>query len=373
MPGRCKIILVVSTRPNYMKVAPILPLLKESADLFQPLLVHTGQHYDVQMSDVFFRDLGLPEPDRHLGVGSGRHGEQTARALVAFEEVLLEEDPDLVVVVGDVNATLACALDAAKLCIPVAHVEAGLRSRDRRMPEELNRLLTDVLSTFLFTPSPDADSNLLGEGIDPERIHLVGNVMIDSLRRLEPAAVRCDVVRRLGLTEGEYGLLTLHRPSNVDDPAVFGGILDAIGRIQEDLPIVFPLHPRTRARAAQFDLEGAFAGMANVVSTDPVSYVESLKLQMSARLVMTDSGGIQEETTAFGVPCLTLRENTERPVTVEVGTNVLVGVDPSDIVKGATEVLEGLHKRGRLPDLWDGRAAVRIVETLRDHLRTGSV
>lgn len=360
--------LVVSARPNFMKAAPVLSRLKGLPELFQPLLVHTGQHYDVQMSDVFFGELGLQEPDYHLGVGSGTQAEQTAGVMVAFEGVLLKERPDLVVLVGDVTPTVACSIDAAKLCIPVAHVEAGLRSGDRRMPEEINRLVTDALSTFFFTPSPDGDANLLREGVAREQIFCVGNVMIDSLRRLEPMADRSDAVERLGLKEKGYALLTMHRPSNVDEPGVLKGILSAVDRVQSKLPVVFPLHPRTRARIAEFGLEGMVEGMKNLKVTEPVGYFDILKLQKAARLVLTDSGGIQEETTVLGVPCLTLRENTERPVTVEVGTNTLVGMDPKRIVETTQRVLEGKYKQGRIPDLWDGQAAGRIVEALQERL-----
>lgn len=362
------IIIVVSARPNFMKVAPILSHLKAMPDVFRPLLVHTGQHYDVQMSDVFFRELGLPKPDYHLGVGSGTDAEQTAGVMVAFEEVLLKTMPDLVVVVGDVTPTMACSINAVKLWVPVAHVEAGLRSGDRRMPEEINRIVTDAISSFFFTPSPDGDANLIRAGVVPERIFCVGNVMIDSLCRLEPLADGSDVVERLGVEEKGYALLTMHRVSNVDQQDVLKGILNAVEQIQRELPIVFPLHPRTRKRIAAFGLEGMVGGMKNLKVTEPVGYFDILKLQKAARLVLTDSGGIQEETTALGVPCLTLRENTERPVTIEVGTNTLVGVDPKAIVETTQRVLKGDYKQGRVPDLWDGHAAERIVGVLREQL-----
>jgi UDP-N-acetylglucosamine 2-epimerase (non-hydrolysing) len=316
------------------------------------------------MSDVFFQELGLPEPDHHLGVGSGTQAEQTAGVMVAFEQILLKERPDLVVVVGDVTPTVACSLDAAKLCVPVAHVEAGLRSGDRRMPEEINRIVTDALSTFFFTPSPDGDANLLREGVALERIFCVGNVMIDSLRRLEPLADRSDVLERLGLEENGYAFMTMHRPSNVDDRSVLKGILGALEEIQKELAVVLPLHPRTGGRIAEFGLEGMVNRMENLKMTEPVGYLDSLKLQKAARLVLTDSGGIQEETTVLGAPCLTLRENTERPVTVEVGTNTLVGMDPVAILETARQVLDGKYKQGRIPDLWDGRTSDRIVSVL---------
>ena len=360
-----KLILVVAARPNFMKIAPIQAELARFPGDFQPVLVHTGQHYDARMSDVFFQDLGIPEPDYHLGVGSGTHAEQTGRTMMAFEPVLASEAPALVVVVGDVNATVACAVDAAKIGIPVAHVEAGLRSRDRTMPEEINRVLTDAISDLLLTPSADANENLKQEGVVEARIRLVGNVMIDSLRRLEGKADASPVLESLGVAPGAYALMTLHRPSNVDDRGIFEGILSALAPIQRRVPVVFPAHPRTRKMIDQFGMGDRVAGMAGMKLTDPVGYLDFLKLQKHAALVLTDSGGIQEETTALGVPCLTLRENTERPVTVEVGTNTLVGMNPARIVAEAQTVLDGRYKAGRIPDLWDGRTAERIVATFR--------
>ena len=347
-----------------MKIAPVLEAMAARAGAFEPILVHTGQHYDIRMSDVFFQELGLPEPDHHLGVGSGTHAEQTSRVMAAFEQVLIQEKPGLTVVVGDVNPTLACAIDSAKLHIPVAHIEAGLRSGDRSMPEEINRILTDAVSDILFTPSKDADENLAGEGIPPNRIFRVGNVMIDTLRRLETAADRSDILERLSVAPGEYALMTLHRPSNVDDRDILAGIMDAVDRIQTRMPVVLPAHPRTRARLEAHGLLSRVLGMGQVTLSEPVGYLESLKLQKAAAMVLTDSGGIQEETTALGVPCLTIRENTERPVTIEEGTNVLVGTDPEAILNAAWQVMEGRGKGGRLPDLWDGQAAGRIVTAL---------
>jgi len=360
-----KLILVVAARPNFMKIAPIQAELAKSPDAFQPVLVHTGQHYDARMSDVFFQDLGIPEPAYHLGVGSGTHAEQTGRTMMAFEPVLASEAPDLVVVVGDVTATVACAVDAAKMGIPVAHVEAGLRSRDRKMPEEINRVLTDAISDLLLTPSADANQNLKQEGVAEARIRLVGNVMIDSLRRLEDRADASPVLESLGVAPGAYALMTLHRPSNVDNRTILEGILSALHPIQRRVPVVFPAHPRTRKMIDQFGMGDRVTEMTGLKLTDPVGYLDFLKLQKHAALVLTDSGGVQEETTALGVPCLTLRENTERPVTVTVGTNTLVGMNPDRIVAEAQAVLDGRYKAGHIPDLWDGRTAKRIVAAFR--------
>jgi UDP-N-acetylglucosamine 2-epimerase (non-hydrolysing) len=358
---RPKIIHVVGARPNFMKIAPVMQAI-DRAGFAQQRLVHTGQHYDLVMSDVFFADLGMPAPDIHLGVGSGSHAEQTARVLVGFEKVCLEERPDLVVVAGDVNSTMACAIDCAKLRVPCAHVEAGLRSFDLDMPEEVNRIVTDRLCEILFTPSPDGDQNLLREGTDPSRIFRVGNVMIDTLLALLPKARATGSPARLGVVPGHYAVLTLHRPSNVDDPEVLGGLLDALVAIQRELPVVFPVHPRTRKRLEEFGL-GARSSALRLC--EPLGYLDFLGLTSQARLVLTDSGGLQEETTALGIPCLTLRENTERPITVDEGTNVLVGVDPTRILAAALEALSGAARTGRIPVLWDGKASERIAEVLR--------
>lgn len=372
MPSdRMKIILVVGARPNFMKIAPILEELEKYPDEFDPYLVHTGQHYDEKMSKIFFEELGLPEPDRYLGVGSGSHAAQTAKVMIAFEEVLTEEQPDLVLVVGDVNSTVACSLDAVKLHIPVGHVEAGLRSRDRTMPEETNRLVTDAISDLLFTTCRDADENLLQEGVSREKIFFVGNVMIDSLRKFEHLAESAPILDTLGLEPEGYGLVTLHRPSNVDQLEHFEGIIRAFGEIQTRLPLIFPIHPRTEKMIAGLGLQSQVAAMEKLKFIAPVGYLDFLKLQKNARLVLTDSGGIQEETTVLGVPCLTLRENTERPITVEVGTNQLVGVDRERIVRAAMEILDGGGKRGRIPEGWDGKAAARIVEGLGKALVSG--
>ena len=362
--ARMKILHVVGARPNFMKMAPILAALRKTPGVEQ-ILVHTGQHYDAKMSDVFFQDLGMPAPDVHLGVGSGSHAQQTAKVMVEIEPVLLREKPQVVVVAGDVNSTIAVALVAAKLGIPVAHVEAGLRSRDWTMPEEINRVLTDRLSTLLFTPSPDGDANLALEGIDPRRVHLVGNVMIDSLRAALPRARESKIHQQLEIARGGYALATLHRPANVDEPAALAKVLAALIEVSVFLPVVFPIHPRTRARLEADPTTRAQVQSARALKLiEPLGYLDFLALTESARLVLTDSGGIQEETTALGVPCLTLRENTERPITVDVGTNTLVGMDPGQIVPAASAVIEGRGKKGSIPDLWDGHAAERIASIL---------
>ncbi len=360
-----KIINVVGARPNFMKIAPIVEEMHKHPDI-ESILLHTGQHYDAAMSRVFFDELGLPKPDIYLGIGSGSHAEQTARVMTAFERVLLEHRPDLVVVVGDVNSTLACSVTAAKLWIPVAHVEAGLRSFDRRMPEEINRLVTDTLSDYLFTTSRGAGENLLKEGVPPEKIHFVGNVMIDSLNKHRAHAKGLGTPARFGLAPGGYALLTLHRPSNVDVPEILAGILDALSTIQADLPILFPAHPRTVKRIAEYRLQDRLNAAPALQIVEPLGYLEFLDLMMHARLALTDSGGIQEETTILGIPCLTMRENTERPITITAGTNTLVGTDPQQIVAGARKILMGSSKSGRVPELWDGHAAQRIVAIIKE-------
>src|ERR1044072_2962546 len=332
---------VVGARPNFMKVAPIMAAMKRRSQAFQPLVVHTGQHYDAAMSDSFFRDLELPQPDTHLGVGSASHAAQTAAVMERFEPVVLSEKPDWVLVVGDVNSTIACALVCVKLGVKVAHVEAGLRSRDRSMPEEINRLLTDQIADLLFTPSQDANENLLAEGIPPERICFVGNVMIDSLQYNLTAARAQHTRERLNLNGVDYALLTLPRPSNVDRRESFERILDALEAIATKLPIVFPVHPRTQKTIAELGLSERGEAIKDLRTIEPLGYLDFLNLSSSARLVLTDSGGIQEETTALGIPCLTLRENTERPITVEMGTNVIVGTNATKIIAAANAALDG--------------------------------
>ena len=360
---RIHILAVAGARPNFMKVAPILREL-HARRTFRPRLVHTGQHYDAAMSDGFFRDLGIPEPDVNLGVGSGSHGEQTAEVLRQMERVLLEDPPDAVLVVGDVNSTLAATLAAVKLGIPVAHVEAGLRSFDRGMPEEINRLMTDAVSHWLFTTEPSGEENLRREGIPAERIHWVGNVMIDTLFAHLERARALDTPERLGLRPGAYAVLTLHRPSNVDEPERLRRLFEVLEEVHRELPVVFPVHPRTQASISRL-LGGQAPGL---LLTEPLGYLDFLRLMADAKLVLTDSGGIQEETTVLGVPCLTLRDNTERPVTVTQGTNRLVGADPATIRAEVAKILSGADRRGAIPERWDGAAARRIVDVLERDL-----
>jgi UDP-N-acetylglucosamine 2-epimerase (non-hydrolysing) len=366
--GRMRVMVVAGARPNFMKVGPVLAALRAAGDT--PILVHTGQHYDARMSDAFFVDLGIPEPDHHLGVGGGSHAVQTARVMEAFEPVLVAERPDWVVVVGDVNSTLACALVASKLrdglgC-RIAHVEAGLRSHDWRMPEEVNRVLTDRLSDLLLTPSRDAHPNLLAEGIPAGRAVFVGNVMIDTLVSQLAAARALDLPGRLGLSRGGFVLSTLHRPSNVDDPGNLGAVLGALQAVSRELPVVLPLHPRTRNRVTEFGLGAALDGLTVL---EPVGYREMQSLADAAAVVLTDSGGLQEETTYLGVPCVTLREQTERPVTVTEGTNRMAPwpLTTDGVFEAAREARAGgrLEPGARVPEGWDGRAAERIVAALR--------
>ena len=358
-----KIALVVGARPNFMKVGPVYFELKKHSK-YTPLLIHTGQHYDQNLSQIFFEQLGFPKPDVYLGVGSGTHGVQTAKIMIAFEQFLLHEKPDLVLVAGDVNSTVACAIDAVKLHIPVAHLEAGLRSYDRRMPEEINRIETDCISSMLLTPSKDADENLLQEGISEDKIFLVGNAMIDSLIHYEKQAENSQTMDDLGLEKHSYALITLHRPSNVDDKENLEIILDAFSEIAEKIPLIFPMHPRTRKQLSVFGFENKVNKIANLKLIDPIGYLDFLKLEKYAKFVLTDSGGIQEETTVFGVPCLTLRENTERPITIEIGTNQLVELNKNAIVQKTNEIFNGKYKKGSIPPLWDGHTAERIVEVM---------
>ncbi|MEQ1761900.1 MAG: UDP-N-acetylglucosamine 2-epimerase (non-hydrolyzing) [Pyrinomonadaceae bacterium] len=358
-----KILIIVGARPNFMKAAPICAEMKRRPDEFDVKVVHTGQHYDAAMSDSFFKDLALPAPDFHLGVGSASHAEQTAKIMLAFEPIVLAEKPDWVVVVGDVNSTVACALVASKLGVKVAHVEAGLRSFDRTMPEEINRIVTDSISDLLFTTEESANVNLRREGIDPERVKFVGNVMIDSLVQNLERLKESNILADLGLNAREFAVLTLHRPSNVDSRETFEPLLNSLIEISERIPIIFPAHPRTRAKIDEFGLRDSIEA-SGLRLVDPLGYLDFLALYSQAKLVMTDSGGLQEETTYLGIPCLTIRENTERPVTIAMGTNRLIK-DPISLKRAAFDLLDATaHASKSIPPLWDGKAAVRICNEL---------
>lgn len=362
-----KIINVVGARPNFMKMAPIIEAMNLYPDKIEHMLVHTGQHYDEKMSQSFFVDLGMPKPDINLEVGSGSHAEQTAKIMVEFEKVCLQHSPDLVVVVGDVNSTMACTITAKKLGIKVAHVEAGLRSRDMSMPEEINRLCTDVLCDYLFTTDHFAGENLAAEGVSGDKVFFVGNVMIDTLMKHRVMAAQSKFGEKLGLKRGEYATLTMHRPGNVDDKQTLLGILEALKEISQRVPIVFPIHPRTRKMAEKFGLSDFFTSgekIEGIWITEPLGYLEFLNLNMNAKLVLTDSGGLQEETTVLGVPCITMRPNTERPITCEVGSNIMVGNSKQKILSEAFKVLDGKGSHGEIPEKWDGKSAERIVKVL---------
>jgi len=359
--SQAKVHLIAAARPNFMKVAPLWHALTAAPD-FAPVLVHTGQHYDANMSDAIFADLRLPAPDHHLGVGSGSHAEQTGRVMIAYEQVAIADRPDWLIVVGDVNSTLACTIAAAKLGVPTVHLEAGLRSRDRTMPEELNRLATDVLADVLWTPSPDADDNLAAEGIAAERITRVGNIMMDSYELVRPAIEAADACGALGLAPGGYGVVTLHRPSNVDDPAQLGRLVDALVGAQSGLPLVFPVHPRTAARLAAAGLTPRLE-QAGVKLIEPAAYIRFMSLVSNAAAIVTDSGGLQEETTYLGIPCLTLRDNTERPITISEGTSRLVKV--GRLVAELEDALAQPRSQRKRPEYWDGRTAERCLADLR--------
>lgn len=362
-----KILNVVGARPNFMKIAPILQALQPVPGI-QPLLVHTGQHYDAEMSRVFFDELGLPRPDVDLEVGSGTHTWQTAQVMLRFDPVVTEFQPDLVLVVGDVNSTLACALVAAKRFVPVAHVEAGLRSFDRTMPEEINRLLTDAIAEFLFTTSADANVNLQREGVPDERIFFVGNVMVDTLLQHRARAEQSTIRRMLGISGDPYALITLHRPTNVDDAAALGRLVEVLCHIGRSLPMIFPAHPRTIKRLTDTGFADQLKN-SGIRLIEPLGYLDFLHLMSHAQVVLTDSGGVQEETTVLGVPCLTLRANTERPVTLTEGTNTLVGSDPQRILSEVERVRQQGGQIGRIPALWDGHAAQRIVAVIAQHFQ----
>jgi len=366
------ILCVVGARPNFMKIAPVIRAMNSASKPMPARLLHTGQHYDEQMNSQYFESLGIPDPDINLEVGSASHAVQTAEIMRRFEPVLDKEQPAAVLVVGDVNSTLACALVAAKKGVAVIHVEAGLRSFDRTMPEEINRVLTDQISDILFTTEKSARDNLLREGVSGSNIHFVGNVMIDTLRySLERAVPAMETLSqhhaRADCVHKDYAVLTLHRASNVDNPATLRALLSTVGEVCQQLPVVFPMHPRTRSRIEQAGL-GAMLKMQSLVELPPLDYLEMLGLMRTAKIVLTDSGGIQEETTALGVPCITMRDNTERPITVEEGTNTIVGLDRNRILSAVDNVLRTGGKAGRIPDLWDGRASQRIVSVLSDWL-----
>lgn len=358
-----KILNIVGARPNFIKIAPLMAEFGKRVEI-APTLLHTGQHYDQRMSDLFFRELGIPQPDINLGIGSGTHAQQTAQIMTAFEPVVLDIRPDVVLVVGDVNSTIACGLVAVKLGVKLAHVEAGLRSGDRTMPEEINRIATDSISDLLFCTEQSGVDNLRKEGVSSERVHMVGNVMIDTLLKNREKAELSPVMEELHLQDRAYALLTLHRPSNVDNPQVFGRLLDALDVVQKQLPVIFPIHPRTRKILSDGPLGGRVGEMTNLRMIDPAGYLDFIKLMAHAKIVLTDSGGIQEETTILQTPCLTMRENTERPVTIECGSNKLVGTDPQNIIGAFREIIEGNAPAPRTPPLWDGHAAERIADVL---------
>jgi len=367
-----KVIIVVGARPNFMKAAPVYMEIKKYKDIV-PLLIHTGQHYDKTLSKVFFDELKLPMPDYYLGVGSGTHSEQTAKIMLQFEKILSSQDPDIVVVVGDVNSTLACALTSAKYrCLTrryrplIAHIEAGLRSFDWRMPEEINRCLTDSLSDLLFITEPSAKKNLIKEGIAKNRIFFVGNVMIDTLLRFKKTAEKSDILMRFSLKEKEYALLTMHRPTNVDHQQTLKEILKGLKEISQDIPIILPIHPRTEKMFCKYRIQTNFLKII-----PPLGYLDFLRLMLGARFVLTDSGGVQEETTVFRIPCLTIRKNTERPITVSEGTNTIVGANRLRMVKEVKRILAGKAKKGKIPTRWDGKAAKRLCKILCNILRSG--
>ena len=365
--------LICAARPNFMKIAPLYHALKKE-DWAVPFIVHTGQHYDLNMSDAFFHDLSLPKPDFHLGIGSGTHAEQTGNVMIAYEKVLIEQHPDLIIVVGDVNSTLACTLAASKIQYgqpnkhnklnkpKVAHLEAGLRAFDRTMPEEINRMVTDSLADILWTPSQDAVENLIREGISPDKIQTVGNIMIDSLEMLRKKIEKQDIYRDFGLEPQGYGLVTLHRPSNVDDTESLSKLCKILVQIAEDIPLVFPIHPRTRKNLEQNHLLPVLNNSKDLFLPDPISYIRFMNMVFNCRFVITDSGGIQEETTYLGIPCLTVRPNTERPITITDGTNQLCQLE--ELTDKTEAILSGSVPQGRKIEFWDGKTAKRIVEFL---------
>lgn len=380
---KIKIICVAAARPNFMKIAPLIDELnrycKKKSSRYsnksRPItqltkypitykLVHTGQHYDYQMSGSFFKELNIPKPDYNLGVKAGLHGEQTGKTMIKFEKVCLKERPNLVIVVGDVNSTLAGALVAAKLHIPVAHIEAGLRSGDMTMPEEINRILTDHISDYLFTTEKDANKTLLKEGINKKKIFFVGNIMIDTLLKQQKKAKKSKILKKFNIKPKQYALLTLHRPSNVDDKKILKKLLQTFSVIQKKIKIIYPIHPRVKKRIKEFGFEKHIKQMKNFIITPPLGYLDMIYLLNNAKLLLTDSGGTQEESTILKIPCLTLRDNTERPITVNIGTNIIVGINKNKILKEVNKILSGKIKRGDIPKYWDGKTARRIVKIL---------
>ncbi len=359
-----KIISVVGARPNFIKIAPVAKALKKYRKEVKHQICHTGQHFDQRMSEIFFDQLKMPRPDFNLGVSGGSHAEQTARIMLELEKVLTAERPDLVIVPGDVNSTLAAALVASKMGIPIAHVEAGLRSFDKTMPEEINRIVTDVVSEYLFVSEHSGMRNLRDEGMDESKIHFVGNTMIDSLEANYNLIEECTVTKEMGLKSGKYIVGTFHRPSNVDEPEALGELIDTLSRLAKERTLVFPVHPRTRKNIERYGLNKNLP--KGLIITEPLGYIEFLSLVRYAELVITDSGGIQEETTYMGVQCITVRKNTERPVTIDVGTNHLVGTQMDKVEKTAKDILGGVTKPGRIPELWDGKAAKRIAEIIME-------
>lgn len=362
-----KIINIVGARPNFIKIAPIMHRMRKSP-VIEPILLHTGQHYDIEMSKRFFEELNIPTPDISLEVGSDTHAKQVARIMERFDDVCDREKPDGILVVGDVNSTMACSLVAAKKGIKIIHVEAGIRSFDREMPEEINRMVTDAITDLLLPPSRDAVENLLHEGHSMSKIHLVGNIMIDTLMDSQAQILKSDIFHQLGIEEKNYALVTLHRPSNVDDITTFKRILKALAKIQERLPVVFPVHPRTRKILENPELKSLVNNMTGLKLCDPLGYFDFGRLVAGCRMVITDSGGIQEESTVYGIPCITIRENTERPITLSEGTNELAGTDTAKIIRFAEQIIEGKWKTGKIPELWDGHTAERIIECIEKHL-----
>jgi len=362
-----KILNIVGARPNFMKIAPIMEAMNKKPGV-TPVLLHTGQHYDKKMSKLFFEELGIPRPDINLEIGSASHAEQTGRVMIAFEKSLLSIKPDITVVVGDVNSTIACAMVSVKLGIPVAHVEAGLRSFDRDMPEEINRILTDSISSYLFVTEESGMKNLANEGVSKEKVHFVGNVMIDTLLKHKKRAEKSKICEELGVERGKYAVVTLHRPSNVDSLSGWNNIIPMLERMSEKIKTVFPIHPRTIGSLKELGLFEVVQGMGNIKIVPPFGYLDFLKLMSDSKLVVTDSGGMQEETTVLGVPCITMRENTERPSTVAIGTNTIVGQNSEMAMEYVQKILTGKYKEGKTPPLWDGKAAERIVDILTSNI-----